>query len=91
MKALGVVFLLVLCALQSRLWHGAGSFAEWQLLQDQISRQQQENDRLRERNALMKMDVEDLRSGLDGIEERARHELGLVKKGEVFYRIIKES
>lgn len=91
MKALAIVFLLVLCALQGRLWHGAGSLAEWNDLQDQIARQQLENDRLRERNALLQTDVQDLKSGLDGIEERARHELGLVKKGEIFYRIVKES
>lgn len=91
MKVLAVVFLLVFCALQGRLWHGAGSLAEWQALSDQIASQQQENDRLRERNAVLKMDVEDLKSGLDGIEERARHELGLIKKGETFYRIVKES
>lgn len=91
MKALAIVFLLVCCALQARLWHGPGSLAEWHALQEQIARQQAENDRLRDRNALLKMDVEDLKSGLDGIEERARHELGLVKKGEVFYRIVKDS
>lgn len=91
MKALAIVFLLVFCALQGRLWHGAGSFAEWHALNDQIAVQQQENARLRERNALLQMDVNDLKTGLDGIEERARHELGLVKKGEVFYRIVKES
>ena len=91
MKALAIVFLLVFCALQSRLWHGAGSLAEWNALNEQVARQQAENDRLRDRNALLKMDVDDLKNGLNGIEERARHELGLVKKGEVFYRIVKES
>lgn len=91
MKVLAIVILMLLCGLQARLWHGAGSVAEWHALSDQIARQQQENDRLRERNELLRRDVEDLRVGLDGIEERARHELGLVKQGEVFYRIVKES
>jgi len=91
MKVLAIVFLLVCCGLQGRLWHGPGSFAEWHQLNDQIGRQSQENDRLRQRNAVLQTDVQDLKSGLDGIEERARHELGLVKKGEIFYRIVKES
>ncbi len=91
MRVLAIIVLLMFCALQARLWHGAGSVAEWHSLNEQIARQQQENDRLRERNELLRRDVEDLRVGLDGIEERARHELGLIKQGEVFYRIVKES
>lgn len=88
MKVVAVVFLLMFCALQARLWHGQGSFAELRHLRAAVMTQSAENRRLEERNALLRTDVADLKSGLDGIEERARHELGLVKKGEVFYRIV---
>ena len=88
MKVVAVVFILVFCALHGRLWHGPGSIAELHHLQAQIEQQKQENLSLIERNAQMRMDVMDLKSGSDGIEERARHELGLIKKGEVFYRIV---
>lgn len=37
---------------------------------------------------LLKADIEDLRIGLDAIEERARNELGMIKEGETFYRIL---
>ena len=43
---------------------------------------------LAQRNALLKADINDLKIGLEAIEERARNELGLIKKGETFYRIL---
>ncbi len=89
MKWIALTLLFLFCGLQSRLWHGAGSVAELRELDERIATQQVENDRLLARNAQIKFEVEDLRSGVDAIEERARHELGLVKKGEVFYRIVR--
>lgn len=88
MKLVAVVFLLMFCALQGRLWYGHGSIAELHQLQARIEQQQNENQLLSDRNASLRVDIVDLKTGLDGIEERARHELGLVKKGEVFYRIV---
>jgi len=54
----------------------------------EINVQQSVNKELFERNAKMFAEIGDLRQGLDAIEERARNELGMVKKGETFYRII---
>lgn len=57
----------------------------------EIEVQQSVNRELNERNAKMFAEIEDLRQGLDAIEERARNELGLIKEGETFYRIIDDS
>jgi len=83
-----LVVLLVL--LQYKLWVGDGSFAEvWDLYQ-QVETQREENQQLRERNQALDAEVQDLKQGLEAIEERAREELGMVKEGETFYQIIEE-
>ena len=88
MRIITLILLLLFCGLQSRLWHGAGSMQELRFLQDQVAQQKGENLRLLERNAELASDVQDLNQGLDAVEERARHELGLIKPGETFYRIV---
>ncbi|GMQ87595.1 MAG: hypothetical protein BMS9Abin08_0800 [Gammaproteobacteria bacterium] len=83
-----LVVLLVL--LQYKLWVGDGSFAEvWDLYQ-QVETQREANQQLRERNQALEAEVQDLKQGLGAIEERAREELGMIKKGETFYQIIEE-
>jgi cell division protein FtsB len=78
----------VLLLLQYPLWFGSGGmYAVWQLKRE-ISAQQAENARLRERNAALAAEVDDLKQGSGAIEERARAELGMVKKGETFYQVI---
>jgi len=37
---------------------------------------------------VMFSEIEDLKNGSQAIEERARNELGLVKEGETFFRIV---
>lgn len=57
-------------------------------IRSEIEVQQLVNGELQDRNNKMFAEIEDLRQGLDAIEERARNELGLVKEGETFYRIV---
>ena len=78
--------------LQIRLWTGAGSLAEINRLETQIDTQIATNSELQERNQALLQDVSDLKNGLDAVEERARSELGMIRKGETFYLIVdKES
>ena len=83
-----LVFLFV--ALQYRLWIGDGSLAHAHRLQNEIKTQQAENDRMRERNRILDVEVEELKTGLDTIEERARNDIGLIKKDETFFMILDE-
>lgn len=74
--------------LQYPLWFGSsGALAYWRLNQE-ISDQKEENARLLERNQALQAEVVNLKSGLDAIEERARAELGMVKRDETFYQVI---
>lgn len=90
MKWLAVVLLLVLVGLQYRLWIGDGSLANIARLNDKIEKQQQENERLKERNRILAAEVQALKNGLDAIEERARTDMGMVKKGETFFMVVDE-
>ena len=39
-------------------------------------------------NAALQAEVTDLQQGLDAIEEHAREDLGMIKKGETFYQVV---
>jgi cell division protein FtsB len=84
------ILLVLLCALQYRLWIGEGSLAQANRLEQELKVQQAENDRLLERNRIIHVEVEDLKTGLDTIEERARKDIGLIKKDETFYMLLDE-
>jgi cell division protein FtsB len=82
-----VVLLLLLGGLQYRLWVGEGSLAQVSGLSQQIAEQQGENQRLLERNRILEAEVMELKEGMETVEERARHELGMVKEGETLYQL----
>lgn len=83
-------FLALLLALQYPLWFGSGGLLAVWKLQREIDQQLAENARLRERNATLEAEVNDLKQGLTALEERARTELGMVKKGETFFQVIEK-
>ena len=82
-----VALVVVLAGLQYRLWVGDGSLAQASELQRQIAEQKGENERLLERNRILEAEVIELKKGMETVEERARHELGMVKEGETLYQL----
>ncbi len=88
MRWLLVILLVFLAGLQFRLWVGEGSLAHRAELNRQLEEQESENRALRERNALIATDVESLKTNLSAIEEKARADLGMIKRGETFYLVI---
>lgn len=88
MRVLLLVLALLLAALQYKLWYGNGGQHEVAALKLQVAAQQTENAKLQARNDALAAEVADLKAGGEAVEERARSELGMVKPGEIFYRVI---
>ena len=78
----------LLVVLQVRLWTGQGGHRSVAALQAQVNQQLRENAGLQQRNAALAAEVEDLKSGEAAVEARARSELGMIKPGETFYRVV---
>jgi cell division protein FtsB len=88
MKKLLILLVILLVFLQYSLWFGDGSLQEvWRLHKD-VEQQRQQNAVLRERNEALEAEVLDLQQGLEAIEEHAREDLGMIKKGETFYQVV---
>ncbi len=88
MKALLAVLLVLLTGLQYRLWIAEGSWADVTRLEREIEKQASENERLKERNRRLSIEVQALKNGLDSVEERAREDLGMIREGETFYMMV---
>jgi len=82
------VLLFLLILLQVRLWSNADGISGIWRLNYEIARQQQENEGLRERNEALEAEVADLKQGEAAVEERARAELGMIRKDETFYQTV---
>jgi len=78
----------VLIGLQYPLWLGDGGLLSYWKLRQEIAVQKSENEQLRERNTALEAEVRDLKEGYEALEERARAELGMVRRGETFYQLI---
>jgi len=88
MRAVTLILIVILLLLQYPLWIGKGSWLKVWDLNRQLEAQQQVNLQTQSRNAVLDAEVRDLKQGTAAIEERARSELGMIKRDEVFYQIV---
>jgi cell division protein FtsB len=88
LKALTLIFVILIALLQYPLWLGKGSWLRVWDLSRQLNAQQEKNSTLKARNETLDAEVLDLKSGRAAIEERARSELGMVKQDEVFFQVL---
>lgn len=88
-KILIIVLLILLAVLQYQLWFAGGGLGKMLRLQRTVHAQHKLNDELKSQNDTLVADVNNLKQGTAAVEQVARHDLGMVKKGEVFYRLVK--
>ena len=88
LRLVALILLILLIALELKLWTGDGGMREVWRLQQRLDEQKKENAKLKQRNEALSAEVQDLKSGKEAIEDRARSELGLIKPGEVFYQVV---
>ncbi|HEX5306924.1 MAG TPA: cell division protein FtsB [Dyella sp.] len=90
LRWVALILLVMLIALQMKLWSDTGGMREVDGLRAAVKKQADENQRLQQRNQALAADVTDLKSGEQAVEARARAELGLIKPGETFYQVVEK-
>ena len=88
MRVLASFLFFLLIVLQAKLWFGShGVFQLWSL-QGNIEEARERNEALSQRNRALHAEVKELKEGKEALEERARSQLGFIKDGETFYRVV---
>jgi cell division protein FtsB len=88
-RLLPAALIALLLILQGQIWLGKGSVPSVIELEHKIQEQNELNAKAKRINGQLNSEVNDLKEGLNTVEERARHELGMVKANEIFVQIEK--
>jgi len=91
MKIINSVLLFLLVIMLWTHWFGTGGSDELKEKQILYTQQVEKNKELLARNEQLMAEVEDLKKGLEAIEERARSEMGMIKDGETFIQVIENN
>lgn len=88
MKLLALILLLLIALMQYPLWFGKASWKKvWEADEDVIAAREN-NLMLQHRNSMLEAEVNDLKQGIEAIEERARSDLGMIKQDEILFQIV---
>jgi cell division protein FtsB len=88
MRVLGIVLAVLIVLIQYPLWLGKGGWVRAWDNERQLAAQKAHNQRLQARNVALEAEARDLKEGSEALEERARFELGMVRRDEVFVQIV---
>lgn len=84
-----IVLVALLAIIQAQLWLGKGGVPTVAELERALQAQKVENEEARRKIDQLTAEVNDLKEGLNMVEDRARNELGMVKPNEIFVQIAK--
>ncbi len=85
---LAILMLTLIVLLQHRLWNGDGGIGQILDYEKRLESLKKEAQESQDRNIGLYAEVLNLRNGTEAIEERARHELGMIKENETFFQLI---
>ena len=86
-RTVSALLVLLLVILHVQIWFGRGSVPNVSKLITQLEEQKKDNAQAEISNTQMTAEINDLREGLEMVEEKARTELGMVKANEIFVQI----
>ncbi|MBK1684576.1 septum formation initiator family protein [Rhodoferax fermentans] len=81
------LLITLLLLLHAQLWLGRGSLPKVAQLRADLSDQLQKNEQFQQANSQLEAEVQDLKEGLEMVEEKARMELGMVKTNEIYVQM----
>lgn len=88
MKIFTFVLFLVFCSSLYYMWFGKNGWSDYKYYQEKIQENTLNNEALVERNNIMSVEINDLKTSYESIEETARRDLGYIKNDETFVRFI---
>jgi cell division protein FtsB len=88
MRAFALILAVLVVLIQYPLWLGKGGWLRVWDADHQLASQKAKSERLQARNEALDAEVRDLKQGYEAIEERARFELGMVRKDEIFFQVV---
>ena len=91
MRLITIALAVLLVLIQYPLWLGKGGWLRVWELHRQLEAVQEKNDAQKLKNAKLASEVRSLNEGTEAIEERARNELSMIRKGEIFIQLVEDT